>query len=94
MSAMALLHPEQIGRVGMLAGFVPAGAEPLAEKCPLNGKDVFVAHGTLDGMVKIEFARRSVQVLQEAGANVTYCEHDVGHKLSAKCLRSLQAFFA
>ncbi len=93
-SAMALLHPERIGRIGVLAGFAPSGAESLAGRRPLNGKDVFVAHGTLDERVKIEFARRSVQLLQEAGANVTYCEDEVGHKLSAKCLRALQAFFA
>ena len=93
-SAMALLYPERIGRLGVLAGFVPAGAEPLAETHPLKGKDVFVAHGTLDELVKIEFARRSVQLLQQAGASVTYCEDDVGHKLSLKCLRALQAFFA
>ena len=93
-SAMALMHPERINRIGLLAGFVPAGAEALADTRPLSGTDVFVAHGTSDEMVKIEFARRSVRLLQEAGANVTYCEDEVGHKLSVKCLRALQAFFA
>ncbi|MGZ6316222.1 MAG: alpha/beta hydrolase [Anaerolineales bacterium] len=92
-SVMALLHPERIGRLGVLAGFVPSGAESLAGQRPLMGKNIFVAHGTLDDRVNVELARRSVQVLQEAGASVTYCEDEVGHKLSANCLRALQAFF-
>ena len=92
-SAMALLHPERIGRLGVLAGFVPSGAESLAAQRPLSGKSVFVAHGTLDDRVNVELARHSVQVLQEAGASVTYCEDEVGHKLSSNCLRALQAFF-
>lgn len=93
-SLAALLHPERIGRIGILAGFVPQGAERLAETQPLKGKPVFVAHGTLDDLVPIDVARISVRLLQAAGANVTYCEDDVAHKLSAKCLRALEAYFS
>ncbi len=92
-SSMALLQPERIRRMAVLAGFVPEGAEPLVEARPLDGKPCFVAHGTLDEMVKIDVARRSVQLLEQAGAAVTYCEDEVGHKLSARCLRALHAFF-
>ncbi len=92
-SSMALLHPERIDRAGILAGFVPSGAEPIAADRVLMGKPFFVAHGTLDEMVNIEVARRSVALLEEAGAHVTYCEDEVGHKLSARCLRGLQEFF-
>lgn len=94
LSLLALLHPERVGRLGLLAGFVPQGAESLAEHHPLGDKPFFVAHGTLDDLVPIDVARSSVQVLQTAGANITYCEDDVGHKLSAKCMRALDAYFA
>lgn len=93
-TAIALRHPDRIARAGILAGFLPPGAEPLLDDRPLKGKPFFVAHGTLDEKVKIEFARRSVQLLKQAGANVTYCEDEVGHKLSAGCLRALKEFFA
>jgi len=92
-NVMALLHPERIQRAGILAGFVPAGAEQWIEGQPLKGRPFFVAHGTLDEMVDIGVARRSVQLLEKAGASVAYCEDEVGHKLSAKCLHSLHAFF-
>ena len=29
-----------------------------------------------------------------AGAQVTFCEDEVGHKVSASCLRALKDFFA
>ncbi|MGE5071873.1 MAG: alpha/beta hydrolase [Anaerolineae bacterium] len=94
LSLLALQHPERIERLGVLAGFVPQGAEPLAERQPLKGKAFFVAHGTLDDLVPIDVARSSVQVFEKAGAKVTYCEDDVGHKLSVKCMRALQTYFA
>jgi phospholipase/carboxylesterase len=93
-STIALLHPERIRRVGILSGFVPAGAEPLVAERPLRGKSFFVAHGTQDETVKIEYARQSVKLLEDAGATVTFCEDDVGHKLGLNCLRALEKFFA
>ncbi|MBI3738750.1 MAG: hypothetical protein HY258_06860, partial [Chloroflexi bacterium] len=68
--------------------------ESVLEKRPLNGKPFFVAHGTLDEMVKVEYARQSIQLLERAGAKVTYCEDEVGHKVSANCLRALERFFS
>lgn len=91
---LALLHPDRVGRVGALAGFVPTGAERLVQQRPLAGKPFFVAHGTLDELVKVEDARASVRLLEQAGANVTYCEDEVGHKVSAGCLRALSEFFS
>jgi predicted esterase len=31
-------------------------------------------------------------LLEKAGAQVTYCEGEVGHKVSADCLRALKEF--
>ncbi|MBI2759212.1 MAG: alpha/beta fold hydrolase [Chloroflexi bacterium] len=92
-NTLALLYPERIRRAGVLAGFIPAHAESVVEKRPLNGKPFFVAHGTLDEMVKVEYARQSIQMLERAGANVTSCEDEVGHKVSANCMRALEKFF-
>jgi phospholipase/carboxylesterase len=93
-NAIALLYPQRVRRAGVLSGFIPAQAESVLAKRPLNGKPFFVAHGTMDEKVKVEYARQSVQMLERAGANVTYCEDEVGHKVSANCLRALKAFFA
>jgi len=93
-NAMVLLFPERLRRVGVLSGFLPVGSEALVEKRQLGGKSIFVAHGTLDEMVRVEYARQTVALLESAGAQVTYCEDEIGHKLSANGLHALEAFFA
>jgi len=91
--ALALLHPQRVRALGVLAGFLPDGAEPLLERRPLAGMPVFVAHGTLDERVPVERARRAVRELEQAGAVVTYCEAETGHKVSKECLNALEASF-
>ena len=90
---LAFLYPERIRKVGILAGFVPGGLEDWVSQRPLEGKPFFVTHGTKDETVPVERARRSVEILKQAGAKVTYCEDEVGHKVSATCLRALKDFF-
>jgi phospholipase/carboxylesterase len=93
-SLLAFLFPERIRKVGILAGFVPGGLEELVTQRPLEGKPFFIAHGTKDETVSIQRARESMEILERAGAQVTYCEDEVGHKVSASCLRALKEFFA
>ena len=54
---------------------------------------MFLAHGAFDEIVPVGRAREAVKLLGQAGAQVTYCEDDVGHKLSLSCFQSLQTFF-
>ena len=91
-SVLAFLYPQRIRKVGILAGFVPRGLEELVSRRPLEGKPFFVAHGTKDETVTVERARASIALLEQAGAKVTYCEDDVAHKVSVKCLRALKKF--
>ena len=93
-NVLAFLHPHRVGKTGILAGFVPSGLEELVTQRPLQGKPFFVAHGTRDEMVTIDRARASVILLEEAGAQVTYCEDEVGHKVSANCLGALREFLS
>lgn len=91
---LAILYPARVRAVAGLAGFLPDGvATFLGSDKPLQGKPVFVTHGSQDVIVPVEMARRGVEFLQQAGAEVRYCEDDVGHKLSAYCFASLEAFW-
>ena len=56
------------------------------------GKRGFVAHGTRDELVPVEKARHSVQLLEQGGTQVAYCEDEVGHKLSVDCFSALASF--
>ncbi|HEU0294480.1 MAG TPA: hypothetical protein VFR47_17200 [Anaerolineales bacterium] len=93
-SLLAFLYPDRIRKLGILAGFVPSSVEALVEQRPLAGKQVFVAHGTQDETVPVDRARSSIKILEQAGAQVTYCEDEVGHKLSLTCLHALRKFLA
>ena len=89
---MGMLYPHRVRKMGVLAGFVPSGLEELVLQKPLAGKNIFVAHGTQDQMIPIDRARASIDLLEQAGAQVTYCEDEVGHKLSVDCLRALENY--
>lgn len=91
---LALSHPERVRSIAGLSGFLPESADSLIEKHPLQGKKVFIAHGTRDNLVPVEKARLAASDLEWAGAQVTYCEDNVGHKLSLNCFRGLQAFYS
>ncbi len=88
LSAVALdrLRP---AAVVALAGILPHG-----DLAGLHSVPIFWAHGKRDEVVPVDRARRDVERLRRAGASLTYCEADVGHKLGAECFKGLQQWFA
>ncbi len=91
--SFALERLGSVQAIAGLSGFVPEGVEAAAAGKPLEGLPVFAAHGSKDKIVPVERARQGNIVLQNAGALISYCEDDVGHKLSAGCYRGMQEFF-
>ena len=92
-NVLTLLYPQRIHKAAVLAGFMPAGTDELISRRVLNGKQFFVAHGIQDKLVPLERAQQSIELLEKAGAQVTFCEAAVGHKVSVECLRGLETFF-
>ena len=93
-NVLTLLYPQRIRKAAVLAGFMPGGTDDLIKRHVLDGKEIFVAHGAKDDLVPLERAEQARRLLEEAGARVSFCEADVGHKVSADCLRGLEAFWA
>ncbi len=91
--SMALMYPDRIQAVAGLSGFAPDGIKQEFQGKPLSGMPIFVSHGTKDDIVPVARARQGARILEEFGANVTYCEDDVGHKLSANCFNGVEVFF-
>ena len=89
-----ILQPEHIAAIAGLSGFAPEDMSMYIENKPLSGKNIFVTHGTRDRLVPVLQARQAVLQLEAAGGKISYCEDDVGHKLSASCFRGLEAFYA
>ncbi len=93
-NVLGMLYPQRVQKMGVLAGFVPSGLDAYIQNRVLTGKHIFVAHGTQDKMVPVDRARASMELLEQAGASITYCEDEVGHKLSANCLKALEDYLA
>jgi phospholipase/carboxylesterase len=90
---LALLYPDRVHALAAISGFLPEGVENILVDRPMSGKSVFVSHGRQDDMIPVERAQRSVAMLKESGARVTYCESDSGHRVSKDCLRAMEVFF-
>lgn len=92
--AMALQHPDRVHRLVGLSTFMPSGADVLALRAPFNNLPALIAHGTQDTIVPPMLARQAATVLEQAGAEVAYCESEVGHKLGSDCFYALEKFMA
>jgi phospholipase/carboxylesterase len=90
MSYALALGPDRPAVKGILAfsGFVPTveGWQP----SPTDRTDtsVFIAHGTRDPVIDVDFARRARKLLEGAGLAVEYRESDVGHQIDPRHLRA------
>lgn len=80
--ALGAVHPFALVA---LAAYLPEG-----DLVRLRGIPVFWGHGTLDDKVPAQRAREDVARLEAAGAAVTYCEAEVGHKVGVECMRGLK----
>jgi phospholipase/carboxylesterase len=90
---LALHYPHLFKAMAGLAGYLPQNANKLIDGKPLASRRIFMANGRLDDRIPIEKAREAVDILSGAGAQVSYCEEEVGHKLSVSCFRSMELFF-
>ncbi|MDW8326421.1 MAG: alpha/beta fold hydrolase [Anaerolineales bacterium] len=93
-AALLLSEPGLLCGVALLAGFLPEAARGWAAPGRLVGKRVFITHGLKDEIVPVAEARRAREIFACAGANVTYSEHPVAHKLSPPGLRELRRWLA
>jgi phospholipase/carboxylesterase len=92
--ALAILHPQKIGKVAALAGFLPqVWRDQLSDEI-VKRKSFFIAHGNQDDIVPIDKARSAAEWLNQNGAQVTFCAADTGHKLSSNCFEGLRKFLA
>jgi len=81
---------------GILAfsGFIPSveGWEPgLGSR---KGLPVFIAHGSNDAVIDVEFARRAHAELQAAGLAVDYHESEAGHHIDPREIPAAVAWLA
>lgn len=76
------LRPESVAGVIALSGYFPIEVEPDARK--LVERPAFVAHGTHDDIIPVEAGRRTRDLLERHGVDLTYREYPMAHQVSAE----------
>lgn len=89
---LMLFYPGKYKLAACLAGAMMPHAEQYVTPERVKDAKFYIAHGTRDKIISIQRARRAVKLLQNAGADVTYCESDIGHKASPECYANLISF--
>jgi phospholipase/carboxylesterase len=91
--AFAILHPEKVRKVAALASFIPQSWMKQCDQTLFDHQEFFIAHGTKDDIVPISKARQTADWLKGRNAQVTFCQADTGHRISADCFNGLGTFF-
>ncbi|PJF37334.1 MAG: hypothetical protein CUN49_00835 [Candidatus Thermofonsia Clade 1 bacterium] len=91
--AYMLAEPARLRGLVSLGGFIP-GYLTKQIIPPLNGLPVLILHGTEDEVIAVAIARKNRDLLMAHGAQVTYFEEAVGHRVGAGGMRLLTQWLA
>jgi phospholipase/carboxylesterase len=91
---LVLQRPGLSCGLASLASWIPEPPDLKPAVDSLNGFPVFIAHGVDDERIPVSGAQRTREIYTELGAEVTYEEYPVGHKMNAQAMRDLQAWAA
>lgn len=87
--AAALTVPGAVRGIVAHSGYVPENTSLRFAWERLNGLSIFLAHGTQDPIVGIEFGRRANELLSKTSADFTYREYPIPHTISEESLADL-----
>jgi len=89
---LASLRPVPAG-IMAFSGFVPTTIESRKPDLPSRSQlPVFIAHGTHDPIIGIQFAHKARHLLEHGGLPVTYLESEAGHEIDPAHLPAAQAW--
>jgi phospholipase/carboxylesterase len=77
-----------------MSGFIPSVDGWTLRGDGLRDYPVAIAHGSLDPVISVEFARAARDTLQGAGADVLYRESQMPHTIDPRVVPDLQAWVA
>lgn len=94
MSYAMALSPERPAVAGILAfsGFVPTVEGWAPSFADRLGTRAFIAHGSRDPVIGIEFAERARQLLEAGGLSVSYYESELGHQIEPAHLSAARSW--
>jgi len=90
------LGPDRPAPAGILAfsGFIPTLEHWQPDLAGRPGVRCFVAHGSRDPVISVDFAHRAVARLEEAGIDVVYHESAVAHQIAPAAIPAAAGWLA
>ena len=78
--AIALSYPKKVQQLVAMSGYLNIQIAINGFKNnDFNNLKIFVSHGTVDQVVPIEWARKSIPIIESFGIPIVYKEYPVGH---------------
>lgn len=90
--ALSLTKPEIFRGVLAHSGYVPEGTSLTFRWQDLGHLQYFIAHGSADPVIPIEFARHARQLFSASNGAVVYREYPMGHEINEQSLSDSAAF--
>lgn len=91
--ALAVTYPEKVNKVVALSGYFNADImQPKADLTAYDHLKIFGSHGTVDQVIPVEWARKSVDLLKPYAISFQYKEYPVGHGVAPQNFYDLKAF--
>ncbi len=91
--AVALRSPENFKGILALSGYILKDITPDQFKPEaLKGLDFFISHGVQDEVLPVEWARQSVEVLEQLNISHQYREYPMGHGVNPQCFDDLKSW--
>lgn len=92
--SLALTKPERIKGVIAHSGYVPENTSLQFQWEELRNTSFFVAHGTNDPVIPIQFGRRAKELLSRTEAPLDYREYPIQHQISEASLHDLTSWLS
>lgn len=88
--SIGLLHPEKMKGIICLSGRILQEIRSEVKMTgALNNLNVFLAHGTQDGTLSIDYAREAKNYLEQLQVKLRYYEFPMGHQITPEVLKAL-----
>lgn len=90
--ALSLTRPDLVRGVSANSGYVPEGTHLSFRWDGLRDTGFFIAHGTHDPVISVDFGRRARDLFLASNADMTYREYPMGHQISDESIRDVSAW--
>ena len=93
--SIGLLNPKEVKGIIALSGRLLVEVRPLITKNEdLHKLKVFVAHGTEDNTLTVQYAREAKSYLDSLQVQLDYHEYQMGHQINTAVLKDIESWLA